>query len=181
MLEGERSYSQWLANQEDLRADHSISALRKKTCKNAWNEDRLCYVHVRKGVARVTRCHVHLVKNGNGILLSVHSAKVNQRGSGNTNAVSMNEGSQLRVAHRAGIIALDNGASLRWLLSVGWRLIRLPVPSRDSQRGIILAVVVIPSHHDILGLVIVIVLDFLHHHIDFVQQQRVHIRGRDRM
>ena len=70
----------------------------------------------------------------------------------------MNEGLQLRVAHRAGIIALDNGASLRWLLSVGWRLIRLPVPSHTSQRGIILAVVVIPSHHDILSLGIALVL-----------------------
>ena len=61
-----------------------------------------------KGVARVIRCHVHLAKNGNGISLNVHSANVSERRSGSTSAVSMNEGSQSRVAHRAGIIALDN-------------------------------------------------------------------------
>ena len=51
-----------------------------------------------KGVARVTRCYVHLAKNCNGISLSVHSANVNERKLGSTSAVSMNEGSQLRVA-----------------------------------------------------------------------------------
>ena len=52
-----------------------------------------------KGVARATRCLVNLVKNGNGISLSVHLANVNKRESGNTSAVSMKEWSQLRVAY----------------------------------------------------------------------------------
>ena len=39
-----------------------------------------------KGFARVTRCHVQLVKNGNGILLSAQSVNVKKRESGNTSA-----------------------------------------------------------------------------------------------
>ena len=46
-----------------------------------------------RDVARVTRCHVHLVKNGNGISLSVNSVYVIERGSENTRAVSRKEGS----------------------------------------------------------------------------------------
>ena len=53
---------QWLANRDDLRDDQSIGALPEKICVNAWNEDRLCYIHVKEGVARVTQCHVHFAK-----------------------------------------------------------------------------------------------------------------------
>uniref|UniRef100_A0AAV1TXR1 Uncharacterized protein n=1 Tax=Peronospora matthiolae TaxID=2874970 RepID=A0AAV1TXR1_9STRA len=48
MLEDERNLQQWLANREDIHADHSIGVLREKICKNAWNVDRLCYVHVHE-------------------------------------------------------------------------------------------------------------------------------------
>ena len=49
MIEDGSSFPQWLANREDLRADHSIGALREKVCENAWNEGRLCFVHVNEG------------------------------------------------------------------------------------------------------------------------------------
>ncbi|CAI5726891.1 unnamed protein product [Peronospora destructor] len=38
-----------LTDKEKLRANHSLEALREKICENAWNEDRLCYVHVNEG------------------------------------------------------------------------------------------------------------------------------------
>ena len=49
MLEDGRSFPMWLATREDLRADHSLGALRDRVCEDAWNEDRLCYVHVNEG------------------------------------------------------------------------------------------------------------------------------------
>ena len=49
MYENGNNFQQWLANREEFRADHSIGALREKVCENAWNEDRLCYVHVNEG------------------------------------------------------------------------------------------------------------------------------------
>ena len=88
--------------------------------------------------------------------------------------ILMNEGSQLRVAHRADIIALDDGASLCWTLNVGRRHVRLPVPSRAYQQGLIQAVVVIPSHHEILGLGIALVLDVVQFHVAPVHLESVH-------
>ena len=46
MLEDRRSFPLWLANREDFCADPSIVSIREKICENAWNVDRLCYVHV---------------------------------------------------------------------------------------------------------------------------------------
>uniref|UniRef100_A0AAV1UC69 Uncharacterized protein n=1 Tax=Peronospora matthiolae TaxID=2874970 RepID=A0AAV1UC69_9STRA len=48
MLEDGRNFQQWLANREDIHADHSVGVLREKICENAWNVDRLCYVHVHE-------------------------------------------------------------------------------------------------------------------------------------
>ena len=49
MLEDGKRFPQWIANRDDLRADHSIGALREKICENAWNKDWLCYVLVHEG------------------------------------------------------------------------------------------------------------------------------------
>ena len=121
-----------------------------------------------KCVARVTRCHVHLVNDDNGISLSVHSANVKKRGSGSTIVVSTNEGSQLRVERRAGIIALDKSSSFCWTLSAGRRHVRLTLPSRAFQQGLILAVVVIFSHHDALNFDVVLNSDVAHHYVALV-------------
>ncbi|KAG1681914.1 hypothetical protein DVH05_024111 [Phytophthora capsici] len=43
------SFVSWLTFREKISADHSISALRNHICENAWDVDRLCYVHVREG------------------------------------------------------------------------------------------------------------------------------------
>ena len=59
---------------------------------------------------------------------------LNERGSGRISAVHMNEGHQLRVSRRSGIIALENEASLRWTLSAERRYVRLPVLSRFSTK-----------------------------------------------
>lgn len=48
MHEDGRNFQQWLVNREDIHADHSIGVLREKICENAWNVDRLCYVHVHE-------------------------------------------------------------------------------------------------------------------------------------
>ena len=87
----------------------------------------------------------------------------------------MSEGLQLYVSYRAGISPLNNETSLRWMLSVGRRLVRLPVPSCASQQGLILLVVVKPSHHDVL------IPDAVRRLIALVQYESVHIRGQDRM
>uniref|UniRef100_A0AAV1TN05 Uncharacterized protein n=1 Tax=Peronospora matthiolae TaxID=2874970 RepID=A0AAV1TN05_9STRA len=61
MLEDGRNFQQWLANREDIHADHSIGVLREKICENAWNL-------------------------GNDTSLSIHSASMNSSGSDDTSA-----------------------------------------------------------------------------------------------
>ena len=90
----------------------------------------------------------------------------------------MNEGLQLRVAHRAGIIALDNGARLRWTLSARRRHVRLPVPSCASQQGLILAIVVILRRNDVLNLDFVPVPDVVHHLIALKSSERERLHSR---
>ena len=134
-----------------------------------------------KDVVHTIRCHVRLVTIGNGISLSVHLASVNKRVSGSMSAISMNEGSHIRVVRLVGITTLDRGASLRWTLSAEWRHIRLPVSSRAFHQGLLLTVVVILIHHDDLNLDYVLVLDVVHHLIDFVRHENAHIRGHVRI
>ena len=65
-----------------------------------------------KDVVHATRGHPRLVTIGNGISLSVYATNVNTRRSGNTSAVSLSDGSHLRLMHFIGVIALSIGASL---------------------------------------------------------------------
>ena len=75
MLEDGRSFTQWLANREDLRADHSIVALCEKICEYPWSQDRLYF---NEGCRSCESCHVHLVTTGIGISLSAHSVNVDK-------------------------------------------------------------------------------------------------------
>ena len=49
MMSGGRSFDGWLDDREELPASCFISALRGKVCENAWNDDRLCFLHVTEG------------------------------------------------------------------------------------------------------------------------------------
>ena len=78
-------------------------------------------------------------------------------------AVSISKKLQLRVVRLAGVITLGNGASLCWSLNAEWLYVHLPVSLYASYLGLILAVVVIPVHHDILNLDVSSVFDVVHH------------------
>uniref|UniRef100_H3GXZ7 Uncharacterized protein n=1 Tax=Phytophthora ramorum TaxID=164328 RepID=H3GXZ7_PHYRM len=39
----------WLTSREEVVSEHSLSELRARVCKNAWESDHDCYVHVREG------------------------------------------------------------------------------------------------------------------------------------
>uniref|UniRef100_H3H7M1 Uncharacterized protein n=1 Tax=Phytophthora ramorum TaxID=164328 RepID=H3H7M1_PHYRM len=39
----------WLTSREEVVGEHSLSELRARVCKNAWESDHDCYVHVREG------------------------------------------------------------------------------------------------------------------------------------
>ena len=59
--------------------------------------------------------------------------------------------------------------------------VRLHMPSRASQQGLIFVVVVTPSHHDVLNLDIVLITDVVRRLIALVQHESIYIREHVKM
>ena len=142
----------------------------------ARNVDRHCYVHLNEGIRSCDSMPRPFRDHWQRHITECPLSEREKEWIGKYELILYEGGLQICMECRAGMIALNSRARLRWMLSVGRRHARLPHPSCASQQGLILAVVVIPSHHDILNLDVVPFRDVVYRLIALVHHESIIIR-----